>query len=54
MGLPPTGIPVTGQGVFYGRIADEKIAEGWVFADNLSVLQQLGAVPPASQNRLLG
>ena len=54
MGVPPTGKPVTSHGVFYGRIADGKIAEGWVFADNLSVLQQLGAVPPASQNRLLG
>ncbi|HEY94730.1 MAG TPA: ester cyclase [Dehalococcoidia bacterium] len=46
MGIPATGkeIVVTGCNVF--RIVDDKIAECWAHTDSLSMMQQLGVIPP--------
>jgi steroid delta-isomerase-like uncharacterized protein len=46
MGVPATGkeILVTGCNVFL--IVDDKIAECWAHTDSLSMLQQLGVIPP--------
>jgi len=44
-GLAPTGRQVTGGGITVHRIADGKIVEEWEAYDNLTFLQQLGAVP---------
>jgi len=46
MGIPPTGKRVTTTGIDIFRIADGKIAEEWVNWSILSMLQQLGVVPP--------
>ena len=44
--IPPTGKQVTVPGVVFYRIEDGKIAEFRGSFDMLSMLQQLGAVPP--------
>ena len=44
-GLPPTGKRITLSGLELFRLADGKIAECWSAYDNLSLLQQLGALP---------
>lgn len=48
-GLPPTGGAVGYGGIAIFRIADGRIADGWVLGDTLSLLRQLGAtaIPPA-------
>ena len=45
MGIPPTGKQVAYAGISIVRIADAKIAEIWNAADQLGLMQQLGAVP---------
>ena len=45
MGLEPTDESVETTGIVINRIEDGKIAEAWVVADFLSVLQQVGAMP---------
>ena len=45
-GLPPTGKAVTFTGTVTYRIVDGKAVEAWQNADNLSVLRQLGILPP--------
>jgi len=47
MGIPPTGIQVTGIDIY--RIAGGKILEAWVNGDALGMWQQLGAVPKPGQ-----
>lgn len=44
-GLPPTGRRITMSGLELFRLADGKSVESWVAYDNLSMLQQLGAIP---------
>lgn len=44
-GLPPTGRRITLSGIDLFRLADGKIVECWLAYDNLSLLQQLGAIP---------
>lgn len=44
-GLPPTGRRITLSGLELFRLANGKIVESWVAYDNLSLLQQLGAIP---------
>ncbi len=44
--FPPTGKRVEGPFLSFLRIADGKIAEMWVEWDNLSMLTQLGHLPP--------
>ena len=48
MGIPATGKQITVKGIEVFRIADEKIVEIWASMDNLSMLQQLGVIPPLS------
>ncbi len=45
MGIPPTGKTVEFPIHITYRLADGKIVEHWMLTDNLSMLQQLGAVP---------
>lgn len=45
-GIPPTGNNMTIQGINVFRVADGKIAEGWSLFNALSMMQQLGVVPP--------
>jgi len=44
-GIAPTGKQFAVSGVTVARVANGKIAEGWVNWDALSLMQQLGAVP---------
>ena len=46
MGIPPTGKPITWSCIDIWRIADGKFVEHWVEADMISVMQQLGVLPP--------
>ena len=46
MGIPPTGKPVVTTGIDIFRLADGKIVEEWVNWNTLSMLQQLGVIPP--------
>jgi predicted ester cyclase len=45
-GIPPTGKHVTWTFIDIWRIEDEELAEHWVEADMMGVMQQLGMVPP--------
>lgn len=45
MGLAPTGKRISFGGLLVARIANGKIAEEWESLDELSMLQQLGAIP---------
>lgn len=44
LGLPATGKQVRITGISIGRIVDSKIVEGWDNWDQLSMMQQIGAV----------
>ena len=49
---PLNDIPATGQRVMFDfagmyRVADGKLAESWVTWDNMTVLGQLGLLPPS-------
>lgn len=44
-GLPPTGRRVEAAAIVLLRFEDGRVAEGWLNADFLGFLQQLGAVP---------
>ena len=46
MGIPPTGKQVTISVIIIYRIADGKIVEHWMIADQLGLMQQLGVFPP--------
>jgi len=46
-GIPATGRTVTGTGIDIFRIQDGQLAEQWSESDNLSFMQQLGALPAA-------
>lgn len=48
-GMPPTGKRFEVPGTVIFRIANGKIAEEWALLDALSILQQLGALPPPGQ-----
>jgi steroid delta-isomerase-like uncharacterized protein len=45
-GIPPTGNEIHIHGISFFRLAEGKIAEDWVEENTLSVLQQLGVMPP--------
>ena len=47
MNMPPTGKQVTLPVVAIYRIASGKIRDRWNLADNLGMMQQLGAIPGA-------
>ena len=44
-GIPATGKQVTQSGVSIFRLANARIVEVWVLADNMSLMQQLGVIP---------
>jgi predicted ester cyclase len=44
-----TGKQVTFQGIALLRITDGKIVDDVAYWDNQSILEQIGAVPPAGQ-----
>ena len=48
MGIPATGKAVSVPLMLFYRVEDGKIAEFWMNADNLGLLQQLGAIPSLS------
>lgn len=47
MDVEPTGNQIEVPGMVIYRIEDGKIAEAWVQADMLGMMQQLGAIPPS-------
>ncbi|MFN2122681.1 MAG: ester cyclase [Candidatus Promineifilaceae bacterium] len=49
-GIPATGKKVSIPGITIFRLDNGKIAEGWVLNDNLSMMQQLGAIPVPQEN----
>lgn len=48
-GLPATGKALTGRGITIWRIVDGRITEEWSAFDQLSIMQQLGLIPPLGQ-----
>ena len=46
MGIPPTGKQIAVTVIEIFRLVDGKIAEQWVEADYLGLMQQLGVIPP--------
>jgi steroid delta-isomerase-like uncharacterized protein len=44
-GIPPTRRAVTRAGIAIYRLVNGKIAENWLFADDVDFMQQLGALP---------
>lgn len=52
-GMPATGKKTTINGVMTSKFKDGKIVESWALFDQLSLLQQLGAIPtePAAATR---
>jgi steroid delta-isomerase-like uncharacterized protein len=46
LGNRPTSKPIVVQGLIYVCIENEQIIESWLMIDQMSVLQQLGLVPP--------
>jgi steroid delta-isomerase-like uncharacterized protein len=49
-GIAPTGNRIEVTGIDIVRIAEGKLAEGWVELDGLGWLQQLGAIPAPGQS----
>jgi len=49
MGIAPTGKQVTVTTIGIYRFAGNKLVEAWIQMDELGMLKQLGAVPPASK-----
>ena len=45
MGVPPSGRRVSAVGIGVMRIVDDKVAEFWVSADRMTIMQQIGALP---------
>jgi len=52
MGIPATSKQVAITATEIYRLANGKIAEQWVAADNLGMMQQLGVVPMADKTGL--
>ena len=46
-GIPPTGKTVTFNALDIVRLDGGKVVEHWGLTDNLSMLQQLGVIPPS-------
>jgi steroid delta-isomerase-like uncharacterized protein len=47
LGFPATGQPIAIRGTTILRVRDGRVVEGWDAWDRLSMLRQLGVVPPA-------
>ena len=50
-GIAPTGKQFTISGISIARIANGKMAEGWVNWDALGLMQQLGVVPELGKTK---
>lgn len=50
LGNPPTSRQVDVQGMIFARIENGRIVEDWFLIDQLSILQQLGLVPPPARH----
>ncbi|MFQ5794615.1 MAG: ester cyclase [Candidatus Bipolaricaulia bacterium] len=48
-GVPLSGKKLTWTGIDVVRIADGKIVERWLCADIMSLMQQLGVIPPPGE-----
>ncbi len=48
LGVPATGRRVRFSGMVLYRMKDGRIAETWLHPDNLSILEQIGALPAAA------
>lgn len=48
-GIEPTGEEIENSGISIYRIEDREIAEHWIVADQLGLLQQLGVVEPSGK-----
>ncbi len=46
MGMPPSGASISVPGIDILRVRDGRIVEHWGVADELSLLRQLGVIPP--------
>ena len=46
MGIAPTGKEISGDGILIYRIENDKVVEFWSAFDQLTILQQLGVIPP--------
>ena len=53
-GNRPTGRPITVQGIIFARLANGQIVENWILVDQMSMLQQLGIVPPPHNQLVRG
>jgi steroid delta-isomerase-like uncharacterized protein len=49
-GIPPTGRQVTFTGMTIYRVAEGKIVDMWWSTDSLSLLEQLGVIPPTRED----
>ena len=47
-GIPPTGKKLSLDEMGFITLINGKISEGWISADTMGLLQQLGALPPLS------
>lgn len=52
LGNQPTGRPVEVQVTIFARIENGRIVEDWILVDQMSLLQQLGIVPPPGDVRV--
>jgi len=50
-GIAPTGKQINISGVTIDRVANGKLAEGWVNWDALGLMQQLGVVPELAKTK---
>jgi predicted ester cyclase len=50
LGNMPSGRRVEVLGFVFAHIKNGRISEGWLLIDQISMLQQIGAVPPPSGN----
>ncbi len=46
LGNPPTNRPIVVQGISFARTENGRIVEDWTLVDQMSILQQLGLIPP--------
>ena len=46
LGNLPTNRPIVVQGISFARTENGRIAEDWTLIDQMSILQQLGIIPP--------
>jgi predicted ester cyclase len=44
-GIPPTGQEISFSAMDFITLIDSKVAEEWEIADNMGLMQQIGAIP---------